>query len=123
MNSFELSCGLVDVRHHLKRCAVVCLFALASGPLYAGYWTGDATGDGRVEVDDLAMVVKALLTGHGVTAAMDATDDGHVDMADISAIADIVLGRAESVYVESVGVSNEFADRDGDTFVKEVVRP
>lgn len=123
MNRFQLSCGLVDVRKRMKIGTMVCLLVLASGPLYAGYWTGDATGDGRVEVDDLAMVVKALLTGHGVTAPMDATDDGHVDMADISAIADIVLGRAESVYVESMGVSDEYADRDGDTFVKEVVRP
>ena len=56
--------------------------------------TGDVTGDGKVDVNDVNTVINIILgKAEGNSAASDVTGDGKVDIGDVNAIINKVLGK------------------------------
>ena len=56
--------------------------------------TGDVTGDGKVDVNDVNTVINIILgKAEGNLAAGDVTGDGKVDIGDVNAIINKVLGK------------------------------
>ena len=51
------------------------------------------TGDGQVDIADVNAVIDIMLGKAEQTAAADVTGDGQVDIADVNAIIDIMLGK------------------------------
>ena len=66
-----------------------------SCPVWVGYIKGDVTGDERINIADVVMLIDYLLTGDGLdefqTTAADASGDGKVDIADVTTLIDEVL--------------------------------
>ena len=54
---------------------------------------GDVTGDGQVDIADVNAVIDIMLGKAEQTAAADVTGDGQVDIADVNAVIDIMLGK------------------------------
>ena len=57
--------------------------------------TGDVTGDGRVDVEDVNAVINVILgiaASDELRAASDVTGDGRVDVEDVNAIINVILG-------------------------------
>ncbi|MBR1804645.1 MAG: phosphodiester glycosidase family protein, partial [Muribaculaceae bacterium] len=69
------------------------------GPLYAHYAvaempTGDVTGDGRVDVEDVNAVINIILktkTASDYPGQADVTGDSRIDVEDVNAIINIIL--------------------------------
>ena len=55
--------------------------------------TGDVTGDGQVDIADVNAIINMMLGKADKTAAADATGDGAVDIADVNAVINIMLGK------------------------------
>ena len=55
--------------------------------------TGDVTGDGEVDIADVNAIINMMLGKADKTAAADATGDGAVDIADVNAVINIMLGK------------------------------
>ena len=62
---------------------------------------GDLTGDGKVDIADVNVVINAML-GKATTdeqkSASDLTGDGKVDIADVNAVINIMLGKTVTSY-------------------------
>ena len=54
---------------------------------------GDATGDGQVDIADVNAVINIMLGKAQASATADATGDGLVDIADVNAVINIMLGK------------------------------
>ena len=54
---------------------------------------GDVTGDGQVDIADVNAVINMMLGKAEQTAAADVTGDGDVDIADVNAVINIMLGK------------------------------
>jgi len=54
---------------------------------------GDVTGDGKVDVSDVNMVINMMLGKAEPTAAADVTGDGTVDVSDVNIVINIMLGK------------------------------
>ena len=54
---------------------------------------GDVTGDGQVDIADVNAVIDIMLGKAEQTAAADVTGDGQVDIADVNAVINIMLGK------------------------------
>ena len=61
---------------------------------YTEYISGDANGDGKVDIVDVTMTISHILgqkpTGFN-NAAADVTGDGKIDIVDVTSIIDIIL--------------------------------
>lgn len=55
---------------------------------------GDVTGDGEVDIADVNAVINIMLNKAEAVPAADVTGDGEVDIADVNAIINIMLGKA-----------------------------
>ncbi|MBR5727909.1 MAG: Omp28-related outer membrane protein [Muribaculaceae bacterium] len=55
--------------------------------------TGDINGDGNVDIADVNAVINMMLGKAEATAAGDVTGDGTVDIADVNAVINIMLGK------------------------------
>jgi M6 family metalloprotease-like protein len=55
--------------------------------------TGDVTGDGQVDIADVNAVINIMLGKADTTAVADVTGDGQVDIADVNAVINIMLGK------------------------------
>ena len=54
---------------------------------------GDVNGDGKVEVDDLNLLINAILSGEGIDLnSMDVNGDGKVEIDDLNLVINIILG-------------------------------
>lgn len=58
-----------------------------------GNVTGDVNGDGMVDIADVNAVINAMLGKADVTAEADVNGDGTVDIADVNAVINIMLGK------------------------------
>ena len=62
---------------------------------WVGYMRGDVSGNDRIDIGDVPMLIDYLLTGQGLDefqlAAADADGDGEVAINDVSTIIDIVM--------------------------------
>lgn len=56
--------------------------------------TGDITGDGEVDIADVNAVINIMLGKAERIPAADVTGDGEVDIADVNAVINIMLGKA-----------------------------
>jgi hypothetical protein len=54
---------------------------------------GDVTGDGQVDIADVNAVINIMLGKADTTAVADVTGDGQVDIADVNAVINIMLGK------------------------------
>ena len=54
---------------------------------------GDVTGDGKVDVSDVNMVINMMLGKAEPTAVADVTGDGTVDVSDVNIVINIMLGK------------------------------
>ena len=54
---------------------------------------GDVTGDGQVDIADVNAVIDMMLGKAEQNSAADVTGDGQVDIADVNAIIDMMLGK------------------------------
>ena len=57
------------------------------------YVTGDVTGDGQVDIADVNAVINMMLGKAETTAAGDVAGDGNIDIADVNAVINIMLGK------------------------------
>ena len=55
--------------------------------------TGDVTGDGQVDIADVNAVINMMLGKAETTAAGDVAGDGNIDIADVNAVINIMLGK------------------------------
>lgn len=60
---------------------------------YSSNILGDVTGDGNVDIADVNAVINMMLGKAEQTAASDVTGDGMVDIADVNAVINIMLGK------------------------------
>ena len=58
-----------------------------------GGMTGDVTGDQKVDIADVNAVINMMLGKAESSATGDVTSDGHVDIADVNMIINIMLGK------------------------------
>ena len=56
------------------------------------YMRGDADGNGRLDIDDVTLVIASVLNGGAYNPAADMNEDGIVDIDDVTALINIVLG-------------------------------
>ena len=54
---------------------------------------GDVTGDGQVDIADVNAVINIMLGKAEQTAAADVTGEGTIDIADVNAVINIMLGK------------------------------
>ena len=54
---------------------------------------GDATGDGVVDIADVNAVINIMLGKANIIDAADVNGDGEVDIADVNAVINIMLGK------------------------------
>jgi hypothetical protein len=54
---------------------------------------GDVTGDGLVDIADVNAVINIMLGKADSTDAADVNNDGNVDIADVNAVINIMLGK------------------------------
>jgi hypothetical protein len=68
--------------------------------------SGDANGDGKVSVTDIAVIVNHILSipnGAGFSiAGADANGDGEITVTDIGVVVDIILGNNANTRVSNV---------------------
>ena len=55
--------------------------------------TGDVSGDGSVDVDDINVVINMMLNKTDKTEAADINGDGMVDIDDLNIIINIMVGK------------------------------
>ena len=81
--------------------------------------TGDVTGDGTVDVDDLNALINMMLGAAPQTASGDVTGDNSVDIDDVNAVINIMLGLApggdENTFTVR-GVTFKMVPVEGGTF-------
>ena len=59
----------------------------------SGKVTGDVTGDGQVDIADVNAIINIMLGKAQAVAAADVTGDGQVDIADVNVVINIMLGK------------------------------
>ena len=55
------------------------------------YPPGDVNHDGEVNIADVNVIIKAMLTGNGMEEDLDVNGDGEVNIADVNAVINIIL--------------------------------
>lgn len=86
---------------------IITIFALAVSLAASaqtssnGYYKGDINNDSKVDILDVAALVKVLNGGAEANAACKVNNDDKVNLGDLNALVEIVLGKKDKVWVET----------------------